>query len=202
MSRRAGPIALGVLALLLAGLALWAGLAAAGSSDEADRLRAEADQVTARAQELTEGLDLDNTALTDPARTTEVDSAVREILEQVLSYDHSDLDRTARAVTEYLRGPALCTYNALYDEVKRVAGEQRLTLTTEVREVGMTRLEGDRATVLVFVDQHSTRGDRGQTSAAGTQFAITAQHQDGRWTIVEFDLFDQPLTGGQEAPRC
>jgi Mce-associated membrane protein len=201
MSGRRLPIALAVLALLLAGLAVWAGLESGAATDEAGRLRAESDQLTARARELTDGLDLDNTALIDPARTAEVDGALRDILAKVLSYDHQDLDSTAKAVAENVTGQALCAYNALYGEVRRLAGEQRLTLTSDVRDVGLTRLEGDRASALLFVDQSTTRGD-GATSASAAQFGISAERRDGRWKIVEFDWLDQPVSPGQEVPRC
>jgi Mce-associated membrane protein len=196
------PIALGALAVLLAGLAVWAGLAARGATDEAGRLRAESDRLAASASQLTEGLDLDNAAVTDAAGTAEVDQAVRQILEQVLSYDHRDLERTARAVAEHVTGQALCAYNGLYGEVRRLAAEQRITLTSEVREIGVTRLQADRADVLVFVDQSTTRGDGAPGPASAAQFGVAAQRLDGQWRIVEFDLLDQPLSDGQEVPRC
>jgi Mce-associated membrane protein len=97
---------------------------------------------------------------------------------------------------------ALCEYDRLFGEVKRVAAEQRIVLTSKVRELGVTRLEGVRAVVLAFVDQTSTRGDQGTSSATGAQLGFQADRQDGRWKITRFDLFNQPLPAGGTGSQC
>jgi Mce-associated membrane protein len=203
MTARRLPIVLGlVLAVLLAGVATWFGLEARRVSRDADRLTAEAGRLAAQARARTEGVDAANAALVDPARTAELSGTLRPALEKVLSYDYRDLDATTRAVMDNLTGKALCEYDQLYGEVRRLAPEQRLVLTSKVRELGVTRLERTRASVLVFVDQRTTRADQGQGTASGAQFAVRLENRDGHWKISEFDFLGQVLPGKNGTPQC
>ncbi|HEV8560079.1 MAG TPA: hypothetical protein VGR06_27400 [Actinophytocola sp.] len=174
-------VALAVVALLLGGLAVW-------FQGEATRR--------------TEGADTNNRALADPATQSEVVRQLRTAIEKSLSYNYTDLDSTARAVQDNLSGKALCEYDQLFGEVKKLAPEQKIVLSTQVREIGVTRLEADQAQLLVFVDQRTTRADQNQTTASGAQFNIRAQHQGDKWKITEFDMLGQPLPNGKPAPQC
>jgi Mce-associated membrane protein len=195
-------IALGLLALGLVAVALWAAIAASGQSGEADRLRADADRLTARAQDLTRGADVDNRALIDVDAQGDAVRQLREAVEKSFSYDYTDLGRTEQAVRDNLVGKARCEYDNLFGEVKRLAPEQKIILTTTVREAGVTRLAGDTAELLAFVDQRTSRADQDQTTASGGQFAIRAQRQGARWKITELDFLGQPLPNGKPAPQC
>jgi Mce-associated membrane protein len=174
-------ITLGIALLILVALAFW--------------FRGESNNRT-------EGADADNQALIDTARTSEVAGQVAEAIEKSLSYNYTDLDSTAKAVQDNLTGRALCEYDQLFGQVKKLAPEQKLVLTTRVRDKGVTRLEGDRAEVLVFVDQTTTRADQNQTTASGAQFAVRAEKQGDRWKITQFDMLGQPLPNGQALPSC
>jgi Mce-associated membrane protein len=174
-------IVLAVVALILAGLAVW--------------FRGE---VNSR----TEGADSNNHALTDPATQSEVVRQLRTAIEKTLTYNYTDLDSTAKAVQDNLSGKALCEYDQLFGEVKKLAPQQKIVLTTQVREIGVTRLEGNQALLLVFVDQSTTRADQNQTTASGAQFNIKAERQGDRWKITEFDMLGQPLPNGKPAPQC
>jgi Mce-associated membrane protein len=174
-------IAIGVLALILAGLAIW--------------FRGQADSLTG-------GTDGDNVALTDSAATSEVKGKLTVAIEKTLSYNFTDLDATAKAVKDNLAGTAVCEYDKLFGVLKEQAPAQKLILTTKVRELGVTRLAGDSADLLVFVDQSTTRTEQNQTTASGAQFGIRAQKIDGVWKITDFDMLDQPLPDGKSAPSC
>lgn len=197
------PILLGLaMAVLLAGVAVWFGIESSRVSRDADRLTAESGTLVAKARFRTEGVDLANSALVDPARTAELTATLRPVIEKVLSYDYRDLDRTARAVSENLTGKAVCAYAQLYGDIKRLVPEQRITLTSTVREIGVTRLERTRAAVLVFLDQTSTRAENNQSTVAGAQLVLRVENQDGRWKIAEFDMLGQPLPGGGTGITC
>lgn len=71
-------------------------------------------------------------------------------------------------------------------------------LSSEVREIGVTRLERDRATLLVFVDQSTTRADQGQPMVSGR--GSPCGWRAGK--ITDFDFLNQPLPGGGTEPRC
>jgi len=174
-------IALAVAALVFAGLALW--------------FRGEANSLTG-------GADGTNHALTDSAATSEVQGKLTVAIEKTLSYNFTELDATAKAVKEYLSGNAVCEYDKLFGQLRELAPAQKLILTTKVRQLGVTRLDGDKADLLVFVDQSTTRTDQNQTTASGAQFGIRAEKIDGSWKITDFDMLDQPLPDGKPAPSC
>lgn len=174
-------IALAVVALVFAGLALW--------------FRGEANSLTG-------GADGTNHAITDSAGTSEVQGKLTVAIEKTLSYNFTALDETAKAVKENLAGNAVCEYDKLFGQLKELAPAQKLVLTTKVRQLGVTRLDGDKADLLVFVDQSTTRTDQNQTTASGAQFGIRAEKIDGAWKITDFDMLDQPLPDGKPAPSC
>jgi Mce-associated membrane protein len=105
-------------------------------------------------------------------------------------------------VRDNLTGTALCEYEQLFAQVKKRAPEQQLVLTTQVRDIGVTRLESDRAALLVFVDQRSTRADENKTVGGVAHFAIDAERHEDRWRITNFDMFGQTLADGQAVPEC
>jgi Mce-associated membrane protein len=174
-------VVLGLAVLALTALAIW--------------FRGEASSRT-------ENADTNNRALTDTATTSEVTGQVRDALEKDLSYNYTDMDSTAKSVKDTIAGRASCEYDQLFGEVKKLAPEQKLVLSTRVREIGVARLEGNEAVLLVFVDQTTTRADQNQTTASGAQFNVHAQRQGDRWKITQFDMLNQQLANGKPAPSC
>ncbi|MEU2603790.1 hypothetical protein [Streptomyces albus] len=136
-----------------------------------------------RAQQLTGSPSARNAALTDHAATSRVSGEVGDALARVFSYTPEGLDDTEQAARELLAGKAARQYQTLFARVRRQAREQKLTLATRVVETGVTRLRGDRAELLVFLDQTTTRADRKPTSAAA-QLSVTARREHGDWRIV------------------
>lgn len=111
-------------------------------------------------------------------------------------------DGTARAGIENPSGSALCEYDRLFGAVRRAAPARRVILTSEVRELDVTRPEGDRAVLLTFVDQTPTRGDQGGSAASGSRRGLQADRRDGRRQITRFGLFDQPLPADGAGSQC
>ncbi|ARF65402.1 MULTISPECIES: hypothetical protein [Streptomyces] len=125
-----------------------------------------------------------NLALTDAAATTRVTGDVSSALTKVFSYAPGSTATTQTAAKQVLAGKALQQYAALFGQVERQAADQKLTLTSEVVRAGVTRLTGDSAHLLVFLDQVYERQGRAPTTAAA-QLTVTAELRDGRWWIVE-----------------
>lgn len=126
----------------------------------------------------------ENLALVDPAATAEVTAAVTTALNRVFSYSYDKTEVTERAAAESLRGKALDTYRQLFAEVRELAPQQKLVLTTRVVSSAVQELTADRATLLVFLDQSATRADRNTTSAAAAQLSITAEREGDTWVIT------------------
>lgn len=172
-------VVLTVIAVVLAGLAIW--------------FRGEATGL--------ESVD-HNTALTDSAGTSEVVGQLKTAIEQTFSYNYTDLAATQKAVDETLTDKARCEYDQLFGQVKEQAPKQKIVMVTAVRDIALVRLDGDRAVALVFIDQSSTRVDVNNSVAGEAQFAVHAQREGEHWKITEFNMFDQPLVNGKPAPKC
>ncbi|MFI7679706.1 hypothetical protein [Actinophytocola sp. NPDC049390] len=157
-------VALGVLAALLTGAGTWA-LVAANDLRSAGAAQ--------------------NSALVDTGRTAEVSAAVTSALNQIFSYSYDKTEVTEQAADAVLRGEALETYDRLFAEVRDKAPGQKLVLTTRVVHSAVQSLDGDRARLLVFLDQSATRVDTNTTNAAAAQLSVTAKREGGHWVITD-----------------
>jgi len=157
-------VVFGVAAVVLAGAGGWAVLAA-------DDLRSSAA--------------VRNSALVDTGRTAEVTAAVSSSLNQIFSYSYDKTEVTEQAADAVLRGSARDTYDKLFAEVRDKAPAQKLVLTTRVVSSAVQLLEGDRARLLVFLDQSATRADAGTSSAAAAQLSVTVKREGGHWVITD-----------------
>jgi Mce-associated membrane protein len=128
-----------------------------------------------------------NTALVDTGRTAEVSAAVSNALSQVFSYSYDKTEVTEQAAADLLRGAALDTYDKLFAQVREQAPAQKLVLTTRVVSSAVQYLEGDRARLLVFLDQSATRADAGTTNAAAAQLSVTVKREGDRWVITDLE---------------
>ena len=137
-----------------------------------------------RAQQLRDTPATDNLALTDTAATARVAGDVSDTLGKVFSYGPQNTDATKESAKQLLGGKALQQYAALFGQVEKQAGDQKLTLTTRVVRAGVTRLSATGAHLLVFLDQAYERRGRAATTAAA-QLSVTAELRGGHWQIVD-----------------
>lgn len=158
------PWVLAVVALLLAGFGAWFTL-------ETDSIRSSGAA--------------ENQALVDVGATAEVNSSITLALNKIFSYSYDKTDVTEQAAANVLRGKALTTYNQLFTQVRQMAPQQKLILSTRVVNSAVQSLDGDHARLLVFLDQSATRTDTNTTSAAASQLSITAERQHGQWVITD-----------------
>lgn len=126
-----------------------------------------------------------NHALSDPAATSEVNGNITSAVEQTFSYDFADTAKTENAAKNLLVGQAIQQYNDLYAIVKQLAPQQKLVLTTKVQASAVTLLQGDRAQVLLVVNQNETRTDTGQNTSDMAQISVGAVKQGNQWKIEQ-----------------
>ncbi len=124
-----------------------------------------------------------NRALVDQAATSQVKGQITDAVETLFSYDYANTAETEQAAKKLLTGKAVEQYDKLFETVKAQAPEQKLVLTTTVRAAGVTRLQGDRAEVLLFVDQNATRTDTGQSNVGPAQLTVSAEKHGDQWKI-------------------
>ena len=126
-----------------------------------------------------------NTALVDTGTTAEVSAAVTNSLNKVFSYSYDKPEVTERAAAEALRGPALDTYDRLFAQVRELAPQQKIVLTTRVVHLAVQSITGQRAQLLVFLDQSATRADNNTTSTGAAQLSVTAERDGDTWVIID-----------------
>lgn len=154
------PLLVAVLLALGAGVAFW----------QADEAR---------------GTDnVGNHAQVDDATTTEVQSEVSAALVRVFSFDYSDPKPTEQAADELLAGEARAEYDQLFSALEEKAPGQKLVLTAQVQVAAVQELTGDRAKLLVFLDQASQRASDDESSISAAQLSIDAERVDRHWRIV------------------
>jgi Mce-associated membrane protein len=131
----------------------------------------------------------DDPALVNRAQLDEsigdgVSAAVSRGLTQVLSYDYAQPDRTRNAADQVLSGQARDEYDTLFASLQDRAPDQKLVLTAQVQVAAIRQLSDDRATLLVFVDQSSTRAKDKESSVSAAQLSITAKRSGATWVIT------------------
>ncbi|WP_431925177.1 hypothetical protein [Amycolatopsis tucumanensis] len=160
------------LALVLAGFAVW--------------FKIEGNRVDAMTS---------NTALLDTARTADVSKAASNAVESLFSYDFNNIGKTQDAAKDLLLNDEVkATYNRIFGEVERLAPQQKIVVTVKATRSAVIMLDGDRAKVMVFVDQTSTRTDQNQTASGSAQLWLNMQYVDGKWKVSALDTYaaDQP----------
>ncbi|MFH8441319.1 hypothetical protein ACH4D3_08830 [Streptomyces sp. NPDC018026] len=135
-----------------------------------------------------------NRALTDTEATSRVAGDVGNALARIFSYTPDGTAAAERSASTVLDGRAARQYETLFARVRDDLTEQRVTLSTRAVRTGVIELDGDRARLLVFLDQTSHRetgkgkakakGDAAATTAAA-QLTVTARLDDDRWRIVD-----------------
>lgn len=125
---------------------------------------------------------LSNTALTNAGRTRQVTTAVSAAVAGIYSYSYTNLAATTAMAHQDLAGQAAAQYAELSRMLSSAVAE-RLTVTTKVTAIGVRSLTGNTASLLVFLQQASTRNGKSAGSVPA-QLQITAQFVRGRWLIT------------------
>ena len=123
-------------------------------------------------------------AVVDPAATARVNTQVDSALSRILSYTPQDATATAADARSLLSGTASTQYQTLFAQVKGQIGSQELTVATKVTHSGVVSLTGDRAQLLVFVQQTAQRAGAAASTVDG-QLSVTARLIDGQWRISD-----------------
>jgi len=131
-----------------------------------------------------------NTALVDVGTTAEVSRQVTAALKTVYSFDYTRLDQNEAAARAVITPAFADQFDQLFRQVRELAPQQQAVVTATVNLVGVESINGDRATLLVFLDQQATRAQAGagpQQLAAAGRLTVTAQRVDGTWKIAAVD---------------
>jgi len=130
-----------------------------------------------------------NTALVDIGTTAQVNQQVTAALKTVYSFDYTRLDQNEAAARAVITPAFAGQFDQLFRQVRELAPQQQAVVTATVNLVGVQSINGDTATLLVFLDQQATRAQSGgpQQLAAAGRLTVTAQLVDGTWKIAAVD---------------
>jgi len=129
-----------------------------------------------------------NTALVDIGATAQVAQQVSDDLKTVFSYDYARLDQNEAAARAAITPDFTTQYNQLFGQVRQLAPQQQAVLTATVQSVAVREITGDRAVLVVFLDQQATRakpGNQPAQVAASGRLTVSAQLVDGTWKLSD-----------------
>lgn len=128
-----------------------------------------------------------NSALTDVGATAEVSQQVGDAVTKIYSFDHARLqqaeDDAAAVITPAFRPE----FDRIFGSVRELAPQQQAVVTATIPKSAVASIEGDRATVYVFVDQVIRRqadGGAPQEGTAAARLRVDAEFLDGRWKVA------------------
>lgn len=126
-----------------------------------------------------------DSAFLDTGATTDVVASTTTMVDQVFSVDPRRPRAQDRLVAKHLTASAQEQFRELYAPYlsKKAAG---IALRTTATSVGVLRLEGSRAEVLVVADQQAAAPD-GRTNAGTATIRLTLARTAGDWQITAID---------------
>ncbi|KAA1426138.1 hypothetical protein [Nocardioides antri] len=129
-----------------------------------------------------------NVAVVDADATAEVVTAVEDGLGRILVYDYRHPHRAEKPAASFLTGAASEQYQQIYDVLAAVGPRQKLIHRSTVSRVGVQRLTGSSAELLVFLDQETVRTTDGSVNRAPAQIRVEAVRTDDGWRVSSIEL--------------
>jgi Mce-associated membrane protein len=126
-----------------------------------------------------------NEAFVDSAATAEVVGQVTNDMTTVYSYDYTTLPANEAAANAVITGKFATEFPRVFGPVKQLAPQEQAVLKSTVPAAGVILLQGDRARLLMMIDQTGTRGAAKEATGATARLVVDAQKVDGRWKISE-----------------
>ena len=130
-----------------------------------------------------------NDALVDVGTTGQVSGQVRDAVQRVFSYDFARLDDNERAAADVITGPFARDYHQQFVRVRELAPSQQAVVMATVPALAVRMLNGDRAIVVVFIDQRAKRSGQAQSLLAAGRLTVVAQRVNGSWKIADVEPF-------------
>jgi len=130
-----------------------------------------------------------NNALVDVGTTAQVSGQMRDAVQRVFSYDFARLDSNERDAADVITGQFARDFHQQFATVRELAPGQRAVVVATVPALAVKVLDGDRAIVVVFIDQQAKRGAEAAPLLAAGRLTVTAQQTNGSWKIADVEPF-------------
>lgn len=126
-----------------------------------------------------------NQAFVDSGETSALVGQVTNAIITVYSYDYTQLSENEAAARSVITGRFARQFDTVFAPVKQRAPQEQAMVHTTVPAVAVTQLRGDRARLLMMVNQSGTRGPDQQVTGATARLVVDAERVAGRWKIAE-----------------
>lgn len=123
-----------------------------------------------------------NQAFVDMAATDAVLSAATTSVQRLVAIDHTELDAYHDSLGEFLTPELVDELDSNWPALRDSYEQSATTVDAQVREVGLSMLEGDNAEVLLVQDVSITRDDAAAGSTSGT-YLVGMERIDGVWKL-------------------
>jgi len=127
---------------------------------------------------------LANKAFLDTGQTAELVGQMTSAMTTVYSYNYTTLPANEAAAKGLVTGKFADEFARVFEPVKQLAPQEQAVLKSTVPAAGVILLQGDRARLLMMVDQTGTRGTAKEPTGATARLVVDAQKVDGRWKIA------------------
>lgn len=128
------------------------------------------------------GVDVQNQAFVKSAETDEVLNAATANVQRLVAIDHETLDEYHESLDEFLTPNLVTELDKNWPAMKDSYEQSATTVDADVREAGLSYLEGDRAEVLLVQDVSMTRDGVAAGSTSGT-YLVGLDKVDGVWKL-------------------
>lgn len=128
------------------------------------------------------GVDVQNQAFVDSAETDAVLSAATANVQRLVAIDHETLDEYHDSLGEFLTPNLVTDLDENWPALKDSYEQTATSVDAEVREAGLSYLEGDKAEVLLVQDVSMTRDGAAAGSTSGT-YLVGLDKVDGVWKL-------------------
>ncbi|MDQ2709430.1 MAG: hypothetical protein M3Z25_18185 [Actinomycetota bacterium] len=128
---------------------------------------------------------LANEAFVDAPGTAAVVGQLTAAVKTVYSYDYKTLDANEAAAKDVITGGFAEQFEKVFAPVKQLAPKEQAVLTTTVPAAGVLQLSGDRARLLMMVDQRGTWGGSQQLAGTSARLIVAGQRVEDKWKITE-----------------
>ncbi|MGH3317460.1 MAG: hypothetical protein ACRDO0_15070 [Nocardioidaceae bacterium] len=107
----------------------------------------------------------------------------------VLSYRYDTIDKDLAEAQRYLTDEFRPGYTASIGLVRREASRAQVTVEAEVLSSGVVEASGNRAEVLLFVNQTTTSPARSEPTTALNRVVFSMVRRDGTWKVADIRAF-------------
>lgn len=123
-----------------------------------------------------------NQAFVDTEATDAVLSAATTSVQRLVAIDHTELDAYHESLDEFLTQNLVDELNSNWPALSDSYKQSATTVDAEVREAGLSFLEGDHAEVLLVQDVSMSRDGAAAGSTSGT-YLVGMERIDGQWKL-------------------